>query len=578
MIKRISLEEIKRSCQELVNRFPAALVFLSLLTLWMILHVWDKVYTYSEYLKPEPGVWFKLTDIQDGTIFYYLSIATVLSIVLKFWGEEVSNQRAVRIANVLSHLFLIADACFLWFRPEGSFYTELLLAHGAFITALIIAGIFLPFFRERDDLSSWNLTLRMTAFAFICPISCGIVAGGLSLLLHSFDWLFGIKINDHWYGTLTAILMLTVAGGMWMSRLPKGEEKFFRTALTSKFLTGLVRYLFLPLVLGYLVVLYVYGAKILLAMELPKGGVCLLVIVLMIGCLSIEFLLYPLQRKAEIEGGKSHIFERWLVRWLPIIILPLLVLMSVAIGRRISDYGITVDRLYVLTLNLWFYAVCIGLYLSSARRIHWVTLSFGALFLLTSALPVNFCSITLQTIEKRIEDFLSSHDRPALPMTEDSYTAYMENLTSEEAESLREDLQYIRSLYDTKTIARFVDKKVNLWRSFTAKEDVVSSDSSDYIYEQSGFMTVPEGYREFRDLYAYEKVNKNDSTQWHITVDDTLTFMIDVEQLPSTDSISPYLLPELNGKGVLSVSELEIRKIWNDSLESNLSLRGYLFR
>ena len=39
MIKRISLEEIKRSCQELVNRFPAALVFLSLLTLWMILHV-----------------------------------------------------------------------------------------------------------------------------------------------------------------------------------------------------------------------------------------------------------------------------------------------------------------------------------------------------------------------------------------------------------------------------------------------------------------------------------------------------------------------------------------------------------
>lgn len=160
-------------------------------------------------------------------------------------------------------------------------------------------------------------------------------------------------------------------------------------------------------------------------------------------------------------------------------------------------------------------------------------------------------------------------------MTEDSYTAYMESLPSEDAESLREDLQYIRSLYNTKTIARFVDKEVNLWRSFDTIEDVVSS---DYIYEQSGFMTVPEGYREFRDLYAYEKVNKNDSTQWHITVDDTLTFLIDVEQLPSTDSISPCLLPELNGKGVLSVSELEIRKIWNDSLESNLSLRGYLFR
>lgn len=575
MIKRISLEEIKRSCQELVNRFPAALAFLSLLTLWMILHVWDKVYTFSEYIKPEPGVWFKLTDIQDGTIFYYLSIATVLSIVLKFWGEEVRNQRKVWMVSALSHLFLLVDACFLWFRPEGSFYTELLLAHGAFITALIIAGIFLPFFRERDDLSSWNLTLRMTAYAFVCPITCGMVAGGLSLLLHSLDWLFGIKINDHWYGTLTTILMLTVAGGIWMSRLPRGEEKFFRAALTSRFLTGLVRYLFLPLVLGYLVVLYVYGAKILLAMELPNGGVCQLIIVLMIGCLGIEFLLYPLQRKAEIEGSKSHIFEQWLVRWLPIIILPLLVLMTVAIGRRISDYGITVDRLYVLTLNLWFYAVCIGLFLSSARRIHWVTLSFGALFLLTSALPVNFCSITLHTIENRIEDFLSSHEHPALPMTEDSYTPYMESLPLGEAESLRGDLKYIRSLYDQQAIAQFVDKGVNLWRSFDTIEDEISS---DYDYKRSGFMTVPEGYSEFRDLYTYEMVNKNDSTQWHITVDDTLTFLIDVEQLPSTDSISPCLLPELNGRGVLSVSELEIYRNWEDSLESNLTLRGYLFQ
>lgn len=122
--------------------------------------------------------------------------------------------------------------------------------------------------------------------------------------------------------------------------------------------------------------------------------------------------------------------------------------------------------------------------------------------------------------------------------------------------------------------------KVLSLRTVIMNTDLLEKDvvSSDYIYEQSGFMTVPEGYREFRDLYAFEKVNKNDSTQWHITVDDTLTFMIDVEQLPSTDSISPYLLPELNGKGVLSVSELEIRKIWNDSLESNLSLRGYLFR
>lgn len=575
MFKKINLGEIQKSIHDLVKRFPVALTYLVMLTCWMILHVWDKVGTLSEHSVPKAGVWFSLTGIQDGTIYYYLSIATVLSLVLKFWGEGVSSKLKVRVVGALLHVLLIADACFLWFRPEGSIYTELLLAHGAFITALLIAGVFLPFLHERDDLSSWNLTLRMTYYAILCPLACGIVILGLFLLLNSFDWLFGINVNNNWYGTLSAILMLTVAGGMWMSRLPKGEEKYNRTAVTSKFLTGMVRYLFLPLLVGYLVVLYVYGAKILLAMELPKGGVCLLVIVLMMGCLGIELLLYPLQRKAEAEGGGTHAFECRLVRWLPIFILPLLVLMSVAIGRRISDYGITVGRLYVLVLNLWFYAVCIGLYLTRARRIHWVTLSFGALFLLTSALPVNFCNITRSVIADRIEGYLSSHEHPELPMSASTYTDFMTSLPTAEAERLRDDLKYLRSLYDEQAIARFVGKDVSLWRSFDRNED---NDSQWYEYRHSGFVQVPKGYSEFSRISVYTKVNKNDSTQWRIMMGDGLEFMVDTQQLPPTDTVSSYQLTELNGKGVLSVTELRISSHWNDSLQSDLSVQGYFFR
>lgn len=575
MFKTINLGEIQKSIHDLVKRFPVALTYLVMLTCWMILHVWDKVGTLSEHSVPKAGVWFSLTGIQDGTIYYYLSIATVLSLVLKFWGEDVNSKLKVRVVGALLHVLLIADACFLWFRPEGSIYTELLLAHGAFITALLIAGVFLPFLYERDDLSSWNLTLRMTYYAILCPLACGVVILGLFLLLNSFDWLFGINVNNKWYGTLSAILMLTVAGGMWMSRLPKGEEKYNRTAVTSKFLTGMVRYLFLPLLVGYLVVLYVYGAKILLAMELPKGGVCLLVIVLMMGCLGIELLLYPLQRKADAEGVGTHAFECRLVRWLPVIILPLLVLMSVAIGRRISDYGITVGRLYVLMLNLWFYAVCIGLYLTRARRIHWVTLSFGALFLLTSALPVNFCNITRSVITDRIEGYLSSHEHPELPMSASTYTDFMTSLPTAEAERLRDDLKYLRSLYDEQAIARFVGKDVSLWRSFDRNED---NDSQWYEYRHSGFVQVPKGYSEFSRISVYTTVNKNDSTQWRIMMGDGLEFMVDTQQLPPTDTVSSYQLTELNGKGVLSVTELRISSHWNDSLQSDLSVQGYFFR
>ena len=573
-MKKINLNDISKASRALVLRFPVALAFLCLLTVWTLFHVWDKVYTFSEYRNPEEGVWFKLSNIQNGTIFYYLSIGTVLSLVLRFWGEEVRDRRLVKGVSIASHLLLLADAAFLWFRPEGSIYTELLLAHGALCTALLIAGIFLPFFRERHDLASWNLTLRMTCFAALCPLACGIVSLGLTLLLNSLDWLFGITVNHHWHSSLTAVLMIFVAGALWMSRLPKGEEKFNRLALTSKFLTGMVRYLFLPLVLGYLLVLYGYGAKILLNMELPKGGVCLLIIVLMIGCLGIELLLYPLQRKAEAEGGKKHAFERWLVRWLPIIILPLLVLMSVAIGRRLYDYGITEDRLYVLTLNLWFYAVCLGLFVTRARRIHWVSLSFGLLFLLTSALPINYCSITYDAITSRIDRFLESHEHPGLPMSREVYEAFSKSLPAQEAEQLRGDLRYIHNLYSQKEIERYVDKEVSLWRVYAEK-----TANFEYNYTHQGFVSVPENYQRFRSASDYSLLtNVRDSTLWRVRLDDSLVVVLDIEQLPDTsDHTTSWLLPEVSGKGVFCVTSLEIHDDWTDSIQSRLAIHGYYF-
>ena len=79
---------------------------------------------------------------------------------------------------------------------------------------------------------------------------------------------------------------------------------------------------------------------------------------------------------------------------LPIAILPLLVLMTIGIARRFNDYGITLNRLYLLTLNIWFYIVCIGLFVLRARRIQWIAVSFAGIFLLTSVLPVNYARLT----------------------------------------------------------------------------------------------------------------------------------------------------------------------------------------
>ena len=94
----------------------------------------------------------------------------------------------------------------------------------------------------------------------------------------------------------------------------------------------------------------------LVSWELPTGWVSWLIVALMTVCIAIQFGLYP----ARLENNKR--FDNWIARWMPVLILPLLLLMTIGIVRRFNDYGITVNRLYLATLNGWFYFVCIGLF------------------------------------------------------------------------------------------------------------------------------------------------------------------------------------------------------------------------
>ena len=107
--------------------------------------------------------------------------------------------------------------------------------------------------------------------------------------------------------------------------------------------------LFVPLQAAYLITLYFYLLRILFTWELPSGGVVWLVTTMMIGMLFITALVYPLL----LQDNKP--FDKKLVRWLALLALPLLALMTVSIFRRISDYGFTVARAYVLLFNIWCY-------------------------------------------------------------------------------------------------------------------------------------------------------------------------------------------------------------------------------
>ena len=68
-----------------------------------------------------------------------------------------------------------------------------------------------------------------------------------------------------------------------------------------------------------------------MAWELPNGGVSYLVAVMMGMCPLLETYLYFISR-----DKNSHTSSRFL-RWMPLLMMPLLILMSIGICRRICD-------------------------------------------------------------------------------------------------------------------------------------------------------------------------------------------------------------------------------------------------
>lgn len=491
-----SLTEAFQNC---LKRFPSTVGF---------------VLALAAYL-----VYLVATDMDDDrklimVLGYYFSIGTLLSLTLHLWSEEANSRIKGMLVHIAMHVLLIADAVYLYsLSPEQSL-TEIGIAHGAAILALWLSVFFLSFIKEKNDIPSWNFA-SYTVGAFVTANVVGLImSGGISLLIFSLHKLFAVDVSWNCYLYILIICSVLLPMLLFLGMLPKDEQKHNREPQPSEFLNGTIHFLFLPLMAGYLLVLYIYAARILISWELPMGWVSWLVVALMTGCIAIEFGLYPVRIQE-----KKHVNE-WIARWLPALVLPMLVLMTVGIIRRFNDYGVTINRLYLITLNIWCYMVCIGLVVTKARRISWIPISFSILFLLTSALPVNYASITRNIMRSSIEKELARTGKQQLPLTRGQYNEWMESLPIETAAQVNDKFMYLHNWFGRKSIADLVDKDASFYSAkyhYGADNDATSYEDMDddnpfvsYSGQASPQASVqlPDGYNRFIAIPEPTKSNR----------------------------------------------------------------------
>lgn len=424
-----------------IRRFPLPIAFSTLLCIVIILNIWN-IYSVE-----------RLVNVS----IYYLSIGFFLSLFIKLWTEEVRNKKVAICINTILHTLLLLDAVYLYVTTSTS-WLEIILARTAVICLLLTLMFILPFFREKNDIASWNLTVISITNASLAILVSHLMFAGICLLLASLNALFGLTMNEKWYQTIWVLCCIGLSTILFLSLFPCVERKANRMPIVLGLFKKVVHFLFLPLLGIYMIVLYAYATKILIQWELPNGWVSILTTTLMIGYIAITFGLYP----AALHE-KNHL-DQQIARWLPRLILPILILMSVGIIRRFNDYGITINRLYILTLNIWFYIVCIGSIINKNKRIHWIPISFSILFVLTSLFPVNFTSITRNTLLKEVQKEINTTYKGTLPMNDSSYTAWLETYPREKSIHIDDKIKYLDNTFGEECLSHLI-KNVNYYQT-----------------------------------------------------------------------------------------------------------------
>ncbi len=406
---KINISELTGSLSQAMVRFPLAIVCAVLAAL------------LNNYMLEIDS-----SEIQD-------ILPTVLSLILGISLFTALGLRLYSLSPLKSLIFQLLGVpililCYLLLdtQPEeiqiGRFVLLVVLFHLLVSLSVYRPGQSLNVFWQANQ----ALLLRLLNTAFYSMV----LYGGLSLALLAIDLLFGIDF-DKVYIRLFIFIAYVFNTWFFVAGLKEETEVHF-----PKGLRIFTQFVLIPLVLIYFLILYAYAGKIIVTWSWPIGWVSNLILGFSITGILVYLLVYPILDESENR------LMRLTGRGIFIALFPLVIMMSLAVLRRISDYGVTEERYYLSNLTVWlaFISVFFGFFRS--KNIRLIPLSLALIALLNVYGPLSGESVSKRNQFARLEKALSDNQL----MEEGQWRAMPDKvLSKEEYERIEGPLRYLLS-------------------------------------------------------------------------------------------------------------------------------------
>jgi len=263
-----------------------------------------------------------------------------------------------------------------------------------------LIAAWLPYAGRGEANGFWQYNRHLFLRFLLGGLYSAVLYLGLSVALLALDKLFGIHIDENHYLRLWIVIAFGFQTLFFLGGLP---VSFADLDADTRYPTGLKvfsQFILLPIVVLYLVILTGYMAKIAVTRVWPSGWIGYMVSsVAAVGILSL-LLVHPVQERAENRWVKSY------GRWFYIALFPSIVMLLLAVWKRVHQYGITENRYFLVVLSLWLAGIAIYYMLSRAKRIQVIPMTLCALAFLTAFGPWGAYSVSARSQIHRLVQLL----------------------------------------------------------------------------------------------------------------------------------------------------------------------------
>ncbi len=377
---KIDVRDLRRKIVGAVGRFPFPFVAAATATAAIV-------------VRSQPARWHEDAAeeiLAAAAVGFPLLLSVALFAERRGWPRE----KAV-FYNVMALVLLVAYALGLPANLAGIDLLRISL-HGL---AAVLLVMLVPFAVRGEDGAFWSYNRALAVRALVAAFLTQTLFAGAAAALAGIDYLFGISVPASIYLSLWAVVSVLGGAVAFLRGVP--ERPWERNAVDYPRRLGLFnRFILVPLVVVYLVILYLYAAKIVVQATWPKGGVAGFVLGFSAAGILAYVLLAPVREKA--EGRLVPLFARW---FFPVV-LPLAVLLLLSVWRRIAEYGVTESRYFGVVAALWLAAL--GACFTARRAgIKAIPASLAAVALLSSFGPWGAAAVSQRSQAARLERLLA---------------------------------------------------------------------------------------------------------------------------------------------------------------------------